>query len=222
MTTTLDLFIVEDHHFIAEAYKTTIEGYKSPENYVFASTQVRTCERGYYMIEKAEKPFDIAFFDLNMPPYPEKNIYSGKDLALFLKEKMPSCKILVMTMESNVDAIKEVIKELNPEGIAIKNDLGYKEMLAGLDNVIRNKRYYSKGVVNMIAEKIDSRFDFDQFDREIIIYLEKGIELKDLDQYVPLLQDEIEKRFYNMEHVLFVKEQLSTLVIRGKALGLIP
>jgi DNA-binding NarL/FixJ family response regulator len=221
MTTTLELFIAEDHHFIAEAYKTTIEGYKSPENYVFASTQVRTCERGYYIIEKAEKPFDIAFFDLNMPTYPEKNIHSGKDLALFLKEKMPNCKILVMTMESNVDAIKNVISELNPEGIAIKNDLGYKEMLAGLDKVIRNKRYYSKGVISMIAEKIDSRFDFDQFDREIIICLEKGIDLKNLDQYVPLLQDDIEKRFYAMEHTLFVKQQKTTLVDRAKKLGLI-
>jgi DNA-binding NarL/FixJ family response regulator len=221
MTTTLELFIAEDHHFIAEAYKTTIEGYKSPENYVFASTQVRTCERGYYIIEKAEKPFDIAFFDLNMPTYPEKNIHSGKDLALFLKEKMPNCKILVMTMESNVDAIKNVISELNPEGIAIKNDLGYKEMLSGLDKVIRNKRYYSKGVISMIAEKIDSRFDFDQFDKEIIICLEKGIDLKNLDQYVPLLQDDIEKRFYAMEHTLFVKQQKTTLVDRAKKLGLI-
>jgi DNA-binding NarL/FixJ family response regulator len=221
MTTVLDLFIVEDHHFIAEAYKTTIAGYKSPENYEFASTQVRTCERGYYVIDKAEKPFDIAFFDLNLPTYPEKNIHSGKDLALFLKERMPNCKIMVMTMESDVEAIKTVIKDLNPEGIAIKNDLGYKEMLNGLDKVIRNKQYYSSSVIKMIAEKIDGRFNFDQFDRGIILLEEKGIPLSEMDQHLPLIQDEIERRYYLMEHILFVKQKKSTLVEVARIAGFI-
>jgi DNA-binding NarL/FixJ family response regulator len=221
MTTVLDLFIVEDHHFIAEAYKTTIAGYKSPENYEFASTQVRTCERGYYVIDKAEKPFDIAFFDLNLPTYPEKNIHSGKDLALFLKERMPNCKIMVMTMESDVEAIKTVIKDLNPEGIAIKNDLGYKEMLTGLDKVIRNKQYYSSSVIKMIAEKIDGRFNFDQFDRGIILLEEKGIPLSEMDQHLPLIQDEIERRYYLMEHILFVKQKKSTLVEVARTAGFI-
>ncbi len=221
MTTILDLFIAEDHHFIAEAYKTTIAGYKSPENFQFAATQVRTCERGYHAIEKAERPFDIAFFDLNLPTYPEKNIHSGKDLAIFLKEKMPNCKILVMTMESDPEIILNVINELNPEGIAIKNDLGYKEMLSGLDKVIRNKRYYSAGVVKMIATPISERFTFDQFDREIILLLEKGIELKDLDQHIPLLQEEIEKRFHHMEHIMFIKQERTTLYEKARRIELI-
>ncbi len=221
MKTVLDLLIVEDHHFISEAYKSTIAGYKSPENYEFAATQVRTCERGYNIIERAQNPFDLAFFDLNLPPYPEKNIHSGKDLAVFLKSKMPNCKILVMTMESKIESITDVIKELDPEGIAIKNDLGYKEMLNGLDKIIRNKKYYSTSVIKMIAEKLDPRFDFDQFDKEIILQLEKGIELKELDKHLPLIQEEIEKRVYNMEHVLFVKQKKTTLVERAKELGLI-
>jgi hypothetical protein len=42
--------------------------------------------------------FWYCFLDISMPPYEDKGIYSGEDLAKLLLEYMPNCKIILLTM----------------------------------------------------------------------------------------------------------------------------
>jgi hypothetical protein len=45
-----------------------------------------------------------------MPPYEDKGIYSGEDLAKLLLEYMPNCKIILLTMFTEFLKIKTIIK----------------------------------------------------------------------------------------------------------------
>jgi DNA-binding NarL/FixJ family response regulator len=190
----INLLIVEDHHYIAEAYKGIVNDFKSPDNFEFNVISVKNCKAAYNAIVGAEEPFDLAFLDLNLPTYEEKGLMSGKDLAFFMQKHSPNCKLMILTMESDIEKIVEILDEINPLGLAIKNDLGYKELMLGMGKVIRNLYYYSISVIKIVAIKNHDIYNFDQYDREIIKQLTLGVDPKNLDQFTPLTSEETEKR----------------------------
>jgi DNA-binding NarL/FixJ family response regulator len=103
------VLMVDDHPFIIEAYKNAIKGYNTKGLYEFTVTQAKDCKTGYEaIINEDNAQFDIAFFDLSMPTYEEKGIHSGEDLALLIKERMPACKIIFLTMHSEMLKINTI------------------------------------------------------------------------------------------------------------------
>ena len=96
MAIPVNILIVDDHPFIIEAYKNAIKGYNANGEYEFSITQAKDCKTGYEAITEAPAPFGIAFFDLSMPIYEEKGIFSGEDLAQLIKKEMPDCKIILL------------------------------------------------------------------------------------------------------------------------------
>ena len=87
-----NILIVDDHPFIIEGYKNAITRY-NPDEFEFFITQAKDCESAYGIITNPDiAHFDIAFLDISMPPYEEKNIFSGEDLAkLFCLPCTQSC-----------------------------------------------------------------------------------------------------------------------------------
>ena len=117
-----NILIVDDHPFIIEGYKNAITRY-NPNKYEFFILQAHDCKSGYDLIEDAQTPeFDVAFLDISMPPYEEKNIFSGEDLAKLLSVKMPSCKIILLTMYTELLKIKTIIRAIQPNGLIIKKN----------------------------------------------------------------------------------------------------
>ena len=93
MKNPIHILIVDDHPFIIQAYRNALDKY-SQQGYEFVVTQANNCKTGYESITEAKTPFDVAFFDISMPEYAEKGIYSGEDLAALIKTEMPECKIV--------------------------------------------------------------------------------------------------------------------------------
>ena len=145
-----NILIVDDHPFIIEGYKNAITRY-NPEEFEFLITQAKDCESAYNVITNPDAiVFDIAFLDISMPAYEEKRIYSGEDLAKLISEYMPNCKIILLTMYTELLKIKTIIKTINPNGLVIKNDLTFDELFFAFDKVIKNEMYYSQSVVKML------------------------------------------------------------------------
>ena len=72
---TQNILIVDDHRFIIEGYKNAITRY-NPDEYDFLITQAKDCESAYTIITNPDSPvFDIAFLDISMPAFEEKQIY---------------------------------------------------------------------------------------------------------------------------------------------------
>lgn len=218
----VNILIVDDHPFIIEAYKNAIKGYNSAD-YEFTITQANDCRSGYDNITSPQNgEFNIAFFDISMPPYEEKNIHSGEDLAMLIKKQMPDCKIILLTMHTELLKISNIVKNINPNGLIIKNDLTFDELLTAFDKILHEENYYSQTVVKLISQIQYDSIDVDQFDKQILYHLSKGTKTKDIPSYVPLSLSAIEKRKLNLKETFNIKGGSDIDLIReAKSKGLL-
>ena len=201
----MNILIVDDHPFIIEAYKNAIKGYSSAD-YDFTITQAHDCKSGYNHIMHPENgTFDIAFFDISMPAYEEKNIFSGEDLASLIKTEMPGCKVILLTMHTELLKISNIVKNINPSGLIIKNDLTFDELLTAFNKILDDENYYSQTVVKLISQIQYNTIELDQFDKQILYHLSKGIKTKDIPAFVPLSLSAVEKRKLNLKELFDIR-----------------
>ena len=200
----MKILIVDDHPFIIQAYKNALEKY-SQQGYEFEVIQANNCKSGYENIVESKTPFNVAFFDISMPEYAEKGIYSGEDLAVLMKSEMPSCKVILLTMHDELLKINNIIKNINPNGLIIKNDLTFDELIFAFDKIINNESYYSQTVIKLVGQAKYNDIELDAFDKQILFHFSKGVKTKDLPQYIPLSLSAIEKRKLNIREILEVK-----------------
>ena len=209
-----NILIVDDHPFIIEGYKNAITRY-NPKDFEFLISQAKDCESAYNIITNPDTIiFDIAFLDISMPPFEEKGIYNGEDLAKLISEYMPSCKIILLTMYTELLKIKTIIKTINPSGLVIKNDLTFDELLFAFDKVIKGKTYYSESVVKMLNLSEEDTIEIDQFDKQILFHLSKGTKLNEIPQYIPISLGAIERRKINLKELLKVQEGSDIELVR--------
>jgi DNA-binding NarL/FixJ family response regulator len=216
-----NILIVDDHPFIIQGYKNAITRY-NPKNHEFSIMEAKDCESAYNLITDPESVvFDIAFLDISMPPYEDKGIYSGEDLAKLLLEFMPNCKIILLTMFTEFLKIKTIIKNINPNGLVIKNDLTFDELLFAFDKVINNETYYSQSVIKML-ESQEHSIEIDLFDKQILFHLSKGTTSKDITQYIPISLNAIEVRKLNLKELLKVIDGTDIDLVReARNIGLL-
>jgi DNA-binding NarL/FixJ family response regulator len=217
-----NILIVDDHPFIIEGYKNAITRY-NPTQYDFYIKQAKDCRSGYELItDPLMEPFDIAFLDISMPSYDEKCIFSGEDLAKLINDYMPNCKIILLTMYTELLKIKTIIKNINPSGLVIKNDLTYNELLLAFDKVIKNEKYYSQSILKMLGQLQHNAIEIDQFDKDILFHLSKGTKEDEMTKYIPISIGAIDRRKVNLKQLLKVKSGTDTeLVTIAKNKGLL-
>jgi len=217
-----NVLIVDDHPFIIQGYKNAITRY-NPNEFEFFIKQANDCKSGYDIITNPEtEPFDIAFLDISMPAYEEKGMFSGEDLAKLLNKYMPNCKIILLTMYTELLKIKNIIDSINPSGLVIKNDLTFDELLFGFDKVIKNEIYYSQSIQKMMDLDQFETIEIDLFDKQILFHLSKGTKTKEIPQYIPISLEAIEKRKLNLKNRLdLIEESDIELVREAKKRGLL-
>jgi len=216
-----NILIVDDHPFIIEGYKNAITRY-NPKEYDFAISQAYDCRSAYDLIEDEATPdFEMAFLDISMPAYEEKEIFSGEDLAKLILKKMPHCKIILLTMYTELLKIKTIIRTINPNGLIIKNDLTFDELLFAFDKVIKNEKYYSQSVVKMLNQSTHNSIEIDEFDKQILFHLSKQTPVSEMPQYIPISLNAIEKRKINLKELLKIKSGSDEELIKeAKSKGL--
>lgn len=217
-----NILIVDDHPFIIEGYKNAITRYKTDE-YTFMIDQAKNCETAYDIITNPETaPFDIAFLDISMPPFESKNIFSGEDLAKLLQTYMPNCKIILLTMYTELLKIKTIVKTINPAGLIVKNDLNFEVLIFAIDTIINNKKYFSDSIISMLELVDADAVEIDVFDKQILFHLSKGTKKSDFPQYIPLSAGAIERRKKDLMLLLKIESGLDKdLVQEAKAKGLL-
>lgn len=152
MKATVQLLMVDDHPFILQAYRNTLDRYK-PDEYDIITTNAESGETGYHAIANAEVIYDVAFLDISIPEYSEKNIDSGIDLAILIRDRMPYCKIVLLTMHNEKLKFKYFAETIKPEGLVVKNDLTFEELLLAFEKVLAGETYYSETVQKMMEDQ---------------------------------------------------------------------
>ena len=221
MSQTVNILIVDDHQFIIQGYKNVINLFPD-KSFTFNFIEASDCKSGYDTIVNAAQPFAIAFLDVSMPEYPEKNIHTGEDLAKLLIETMPSCKIALLTMHSESLKVQSIIEEINPVGLVIKNDLTFDSMILALTSIIQGETYYSDSVIKFLNNQQKEKVYVDVIDRQILHYLNKGINYDDITLYITISSSSVKTRKENMKDLLGISgTDDATLVAVAKDRGML-
>lgn len=190
----LNILMIDDH-------PSMIEGYKSILSFNELGLHINTtpaynCETAYNIIMSEEnlEAYDMAFVDLSLPPYVEKNIKSGEDLALLIRKKFKKCKVVILTSHAEAFILDNIQKTIEPNGLLVKSDFTAEEFLMAFEQIYTNQVYTSKTVVDNIAELHEKSAFLDDNNRLLITLLGEGIKTKNLPQHMNLSISAIDKR----------------------------
>jgi DNA-binding NarL/FixJ family response regulator len=218
----IKILIVDDHPL-------QIEGYKSILQYNIDQLEIETtvcynCEEAYTIIVNTEAPlhFDIVFLDRSLPPYPEKKIFSGEDLALLTREYSPKSKIMVLTSHAEAFVIYDLVQKVRPDGVLIKSDFDGDELLAAFSAVLNGAIYYSQTVKDNIKELLSRENYLDTINRQIIFLLSQGLKNKTIALQLNLSDSAIEKRKSKLKDFFFISKGTDEeLVQEARKMGFI-
>jgi DNA-binding NarL/FixJ family response regulator len=178
MKKVIKVLMVDDHPLIVEGYKNNLEELNSSEYKIVFET-ANDLEKAYNKLiqsVRTENFFDIIFLDINLPEFPDKNISSGEDLAVYVRKISPSSKIIFLTMHEENYRLYNLVKNIDPEGLLVKSDVGSIDLKKAFWDVLANKINYSDTVLKLIRKQVANDFALDQYDRQILYQLSLGIQ----------------------------------------------
>lgn len=220
MNQTLQVLAIDDHAVVLEGYNYMFQNLRHNHNGILFS-KAQDCKSGYKVISaNKDTPFDIAVLDYSIPHYEDKKLYSGADLAVIIRQTMPACKIIMMTMHKETAIMGGILSTINPEGFINKSDCTTDELVVAFEEVIKGNAFYSKTVLDYMKRK-ESGIVLEDIDVRIILLLAKGIKNKNLSTYIPLSDSAIEKRKYKIKRMLEVEGNDDDLILEAKTQGFI-
>lgn len=204
----MNVLVVDDHPMTVEGYINALSevpiGLNSP---IFS--KAHNCVEAFSVLTRssaAKDSFDIAIIDKGLPSYEEKSILSGCDLAAFIREVMPNCKIIMITAHTEIIILYDIYKNVRPDGLIIKNDITPDKLQKAVMEIIKGNSYQSNTVKNCINEIWKKELMVEDYNRQILFYLSKGFKIKELEGIVCLTTSAIQKRIIKMKNVFEVTD----------------
>ncbi len=196
------ILIVEDHPLIIDVYENSLEQMaNSNENMEFTIDKAQNLDAALEYLNTKENEYDLVFLDMKLPTSSDKKLLSGEDLGMEIKELYPATKIIVSTTYNDKYRVHAILKNVNPDGFLIKNDISSKEILSAIENLLEGIPYYSKSVLQIIRNEISNDLILDDLDRKILYELSLGTLTKNLTNSIPLSLPAIEKRKRHLKEI---------------------
>lgn len=209
--TQMNFLIIEDHPLTTAVYSSILLEDKALNTHIVMAYD---CKQAYHSIMKArhdDKPFDLAIIDYNLPPYHEENLLSGADLALLIKKNFENCKIIIITSHSKILIIYDLIRRINPQGLASKSDISTDNLIDIIKEVLNGKLYKSPQINACVEEIWTKDLIFDDYNRKILRYLAKGYKIKDLEEVIMLSKSAINKRIIKLKKTFNAEDEKELL-----------
>jgi len=201
-----NVLIVDDHPMIAEGYKNAlIEASSRDPEITFKIIISHNCDRALEIIESEN--LDLVFLDIKLPPSTDGKILSGEDLGIKVNKVLPESKIIISTTFNDNYRINSIIKNINPDGFLIKNDIDHNEIITAINRVLTDPPYYSQTVNKYFRKQAVNEFMIDKIDRQLLYELSIGTKMKDLPGILPLSIAGIEKRKRHLKVIFNVEGQ---------------
>ena len=200
------ILIVDDHPLNVDSYKALLSGIVSNSKAKYFMTY--DCRKTYnllHQIKQNNETLDFAFVDISLPPFEEKKIYSGSDLALVIRTLFPLCKIIVISMHKEPLWVNQIYNSIHPEGFIAKSDINYKLFPEVFESINKNEIYYSPSIKNAQKVMIQKNINWDNYDSKILQLIEQGIKTINLPNFIPLSLSAIEKRKSNIKKQLIME-----------------
>lgn len=210
----LKVLMVDDHPIIIEGYKNALMD-KFQEAYDVMIDIAFDCDEAFMNIFKNVKKthYDLALIDIKLPASKDGTITSGQDLARIVKELHPEARIIILTMHNENNRINNILRNVNPEGFLIKSDLSSNELLRAVEDVISGRTYYSATVNNHFRKMMSNDFSLDEKNLQILYHLSRGVQTKNLSNYINLSLSAIEKRKNHIKELFDMKSSNDEMLI---------
>lgn len=217
MKRTLNILIVDDHDLIIEGYKSI---FLNQSKYEIAIVSAHDCENASRIITENKSHFDFAIFDWILPPHEE--LKNGGDLVRLLYKHSSSTKSIIITSHEEAFELYNITKQINPSGLLVKSDFTTDELLLAI-NIINDEGVYFSETVKQSIKQINSKESYlDNYNRQIILLLSKGIKTKNMPKYLPLSISAIDKRKAQIKDYFLVNGGNDEDILReAKRFGLI-
>lgn len=217
---TINILIIDDHPLTCMGYRlfinnATEEG-KLPK---FNIDEAYNAEDAYDKLKDIDilkSKYDIILLDIQIPVSEKNKIFSGEDLGILIRKLDPELKIIVQTGLVDNHRLYSIFKNLNPEGIIIKNDLDDVIFIQAIHNVLIEVPYYSKTFAKLIRNQFSREYIFNTEDREMLYLLSIGVPSKDIPNHIPWSLSKVEKRKRLLREKLGVEDK-SVLALVNKA-----
>lgn len=199
------ILIVDDHPINVDGYQTILSNIESNKEaqYLIAFD----CEQAYNTINNnhlVDNTIDFAFIDVSLPPYEEKKMFSGSDIALLIRKLFPQCKIIIISMHKEPLWVNQIYKSVNPKGFIAKSDINYKCFPEIFQSIEKNEVYFSQSIKLSQKIMIQKNINWDDNDSKILQLIAQGIKTINLPDFIPLSLSSIEKRKANIKKQLIL------------------
>jgi len=204
------VLIVDDHPLICESYQDAFKKVSSlDKNIDFKFEVVHDSDSAIEKIDEysKNKNLDIIMLDINIPPSKDGKVLSGEDLGLKVKQALPNAKIMIATMYNDNFRLNSILKNIDPEGFIVKNDINSEELVVAIQKVIDKPPYYSPSVLNLMRSQIANDYILDKTDRKLLYELSIGSKMKDLPNVLFLSIAGVERRKRRLKDIFGVKNQ---------------
>jgi DNA-binding NarL/FixJ family response regulator len=218
-----NILIIDDHPMSVDSYKTLLSSIESNKkaNYLLGYN----CEGAFNLLHQTKhekETIHFAFIDVNLPPFEEKKLFSGSDVAKLIRDYFPDCKIIIISMHSEPVWVSQIFNSINPESFIAKSDINYKSFPEAFKSVENNEIYYSQSIKDSRKAMIQTNINWDEYDSKILQLIAEGFKTKDLPNYIPLSLSAIEKRKASIKKQLILESGSNKeLLDSAKSLGLI-
>lgn len=225
MSKIYNVLIIDDHPIIADAYKSAFDFISSENKSIeFIISIVNNSDDAIEKIDKASKEngIDIVFLDISLPPSSDGKILSGEDIGIKIRRFLPKCRVIVATTFNDNYRIQAILKNVNPDGFLIKNDVNKNELVSAIESILDETPYYSKSVLELFRKQSSSDYKLDKIDRQLLYEMSIGTKMKDLPNIIPMSMTGLEKRKKQLKVLFEVKENDDReLILKAKEKGFI-
>jgi DNA-binding NarL/FixJ family response regulator len=203
----MNILLVDDHPFTTEGYKAVMQK-RFPQNGIHI-TIAASCKAAYEAVTTLREPFSLALIDQNLPPYDERKLRNGTDIALLLRKNTPACKVIMITAHTEILVLYDIFKRVNPEGFITKSELTPDNLGDAALSVTDGETYISPAVSNSISEVWKKELMVDDTNRQILFFMAKGYKAMELANLVFLSDSSIQKRIASMKKAFGVIDNSS-------------
>ncbi|MDR2149153.1 MAG: response regulator transcription factor [Tannerella sp.] len=191
-----NIFIVEDHEMYREAIRMALET-RHPDICVVGEAETGA---EFFALIRTATP-DLVLLDIALPDM------SGIDVARRLKSERPEIKILVLSAENSLSAVKTML-EIDVDGFIGKRYGGFDACAKAIRLVMQGEKFYGKDISEImyrifVAKKKTTTIsdEFTQQERRIIELSREGLQGKEIADRLGISV----KTVYNHRSNIFLK-----------------
>jgi DNA-binding NarL/FixJ family response regulator len=128
-------------------------------------------------------PFDLLITDLSFDKdHREQKIGTGAELIAAAKSLYPDLKILVFSIESNPDVVRNLFQDLGIDGYVRKGREDAIDLNKAFTAIAENRKFIPTEFV--LSTRATNAYDFSDYDMMIISQLAKGTLQKNIPAYL--------------------------------------